>query len=248
MLVTPERKLTHCGKPDPRTCRLHGGRVVDGIPAPIDWLPKEPKSPKTGTGERQRHGFINEQRIVDLYDLNHLKEQYTHKWDAFTKEDTPIPVSIKSKSKNGSVEMGDFFRNADVKEDFYLHVTYWSPNITLGTPKSKLLTPDKVITSEHALLIPGPAWSAMFPQSLHENISTLIDEASNDKSYDETWKKKCAELKDKWEQTGSIIKLAPKRDHKDQKRMQCVIPYKEFVNMCKAYEVPHLPKGPAATV
>lgn len=248
MLVTPEPKPTRCGKPDPRTCKRHGGHIVNGEPAPLPWLPPEPKSPKSGTGERQAHGFINEQRVVDLYDLTHLKKDYTHKWDAYTKEDIPMPVSIKSKSQNGSVEMGDFFRNANVQENFYLHVTYWSPYVMAETPKSKLLTPDKFITSEHALLIPGPAWSAMFPQSLHDDIRTLIRDASNDKSYDDIWKEKCAAVKEKWEETGSIIKLAPKRDHKSQKRMQCVIPYTEFVSMCKAYEVEHLPKGPAATV
>lgn len=233
MLTTPAP--TRCAKSDPSTCRRHGGRIIKGEPAPLPWLPPVPKSENSGTGERQAHGFKNEERVCEKYDLEHFKKNYTHKWDAMTKEKTPMPVSIKTKSLGGSVEMGDFFRNASNTEDFYLHVSFWDG--------------DKAnIVSEHALLVPGKVWSAMFPQDCHDDIRTLLKEASNDHSYDATWKQKCAELQAKWESLGSIIKLAPKRDHKKQKRMQCAIPNSEFMKLMALYKVVGLPKGPNAKV
>lgn len=119
-----------------------------------------------------------------------------------------------------------------MQENFYLHVTYWSPYVTSETPKNKLLTPDKAITSEHALLIPGPAWSAMFPQSLHDDIRTLIREASNDKAYDDIWKEKCADLKrngskqavsSSWLQSGIIrVKSGCSASFPTRSSSQCV--------------------------
>jgi hypothetical protein len=233
MINTP--KATKCGKKDPSTCRLHGARVVNGIPSPIAPLPSAPKSPGAGQGERQIHGFKNETRVVEKYDLLHLKKSYTHPWDAMTKEDVPMPVSIKTKSFGGSIEMGDFFRNASKSEDFYLHVSFWQGD-------------KEFIVAEHALLLPGKVWSSFFPQDCHEDIRKLLREASNDKSYDAKWTAECAKLKEKWEGFGSIIKLAPKRDHKSQKRMQCVIPNGEFLKLDTLYRVDCLPKGPKAKV
>lgn len=175
------------------------------------------------SGERQAHGFTNELRVVKKCNLIHMKSDYTAKWDAYTKE-SMTPVSIKFKQHGGSIEIADFFRQSQIKNDFYLHVSFWEG-------------PNKNITSEHMLLIPGSVWSSFFTDIYDDEIKRLLQEASNDPSYDKIWKDKCKELQAKWDSFGSIIKLAPKRDHKRQKRMQCVIPYKYFMILVEEYAV-----------
>lgn len=193
----------------------------DGL---IDEVNKQLALPKpANAGARQQHGFINELRVVNKHDLTHMVSNYTAKWDAYTKE-TGTPVSVKFKQKGGSVEMADFFRQSEVKEDFYLHVSFWE-----GSKKE--------LVSEHILLMPGDVWSSFFTDIYHDDMRRMLHEASNDHSYDLIWKEKCQEIKEKWDSVGSIIKLAPKRDHKSQKRMQCVIPYEAFMELDRKYSV-----------
>lgn len=217
-----------CRSKNPETCRVHGkGKAFSkpsGSSAAGKTRKKSSRATGKGSGANQRHGFDNELRIVTQHDLLHLKDSYTHPWDAYTKGDDPVPVSIKTKSARGSVEMGDFFRNASKTEDFFLSVSFWQ-NKT-----------DNIV-SEHILYLPIGYWSKQFPQYLNLQIKDLLDNITNDYADDLRWKAGCTRIHDEWAKTGSLIRLAPKRDHKTQKRMQCVIPYNNFMIMAKHYEV-----------
>lgn len=221
-------KSTVCRSKNPETCRVHGrGHAslkpsVSSVRAAV--RRKSSRATGKGSGANQGHGFDNELRIVTQHDLLHMKDDYTAPWDAYTKGEDPVPVSIKTKSARGAVEMGDFFRNASKTEDFFLSVSFWQ---------------DKTdnIVSEHILYLPIDYWSKQFPKHLNIQIKDLLDNITNDYADDIRWKAGCLRIHEAWTKTGSVIRLAPKRDHKSQKRMQCVIPYTNFLSMARRYEV-----------
>lgn len=187
-------------------------------------------------GERQGHGFKYEQRVVAQNDITYFGKHYTHVWDAATKEETPRGISIKTKRIRQCVELGSFKRNQEKTEDYFLVVGFWD--------KKK-----ENIVKEHILLIPGKVWATFFPKDCDEDIRLLLEKSLPTREYDATWKKECKELHKKWNALGSIIRLAPKRDHneeKPQRRMQCVIPYKHFLKLIELYEVESLPQGSVA--
>lgn len=171
--------------------------------------------------ERQEHGLINENNLKIQYGLNDYlnKKDYTAKYDAETS--LGHPVSIKTIKHKNSIDLGDYFRNANADKDFYLIVSFWSGQ------KHNLI-------EEYHLHIPHVEWKELFKREFDERIRTMISEASNDRSYDKIWREQRISLKQDW--GDGIIKLRPKRDHKTQKRMQCSISYKDFLELHDKYK------------
>lgn len=219
---------TRCQAKNPATCRNHGGRLNDeGKPAPLPWagVDSRPKKARGGKKEyktRQIHGFQNEFRVCEMHNLQKT-DNYTFRWDAFTKGRKPVPVSIKTKSAGGDIEMGDLFRQASHKEDFYLHVSFW---------KDK----KRNVIQEHILLIPGDYWQSLFKHEMRDDIKKVLADASNDRDYDAKWTEDITALREKWGTDGPI-RLRPKRDHKKQLRMQCAINHKQFLKMVELFSV-----------
>lgn len=58
--------------------------------------------------ERQKHGFLYEQRVLRKYNITPSKT-YTDEWDGFFHS---TPVSVKTKKLGNAIEMGDIFRNS----------------------------------------------------------------------------------------------------------------------------------------
>lgn len=172
--------------------------------------------------ERQAHGFNNEDRVKSDYELLDYAGEtngYTGKYDAQTKEG--IPVSIKTEKLKSDVELGDYFRNAQVNQDFYLVVSFWE------NEKNN-------IVEEYHVKFPAEEWKKLFNHNLDDKIRRVIQEASNDYSYDAIWTQKIKKLKEEY--GNNIIRLRPKRDHKTQKRMQCAISYADFLRLHDTYK------------
>lgn len=221
--------ISRCRAKNPKTCRYHGGHVENGTPAPKPWKgmdsrPKRARAGKTDYKTRQLHGFRNEFRVCDEHDLEKV-ENYTFQWDAFTKDGRLVPVSIKTKKTGGSIELGDFFRQAGHTKDFYLHVSFWSGG-------------KEDVVEEHILYIPGAYWSSLFTHEHDADIKKMLANSSPDRSYDKKWKEDVVAIQKKWADSGkSVIRLCPKRDHKGQIRMQCAIPNSEFKKMIEKFSV-----------
>lgn len=230
--VNPSSMPTRCRAKNPAACRHHGGRVdAQGNHTPyphigLDSRPKKIREGKKRPDEyrtRQGHGFRNEYRICRNHNL-HKYNNYTHQWDAYTADVTPHPVSIKTAKSGSDIELGDLFRQASHNRDFYLSVSQWE-----GSTDN--------IVDECVLFIPKEYWSSLFSHhDLDEDIRNVLKRASNDRSYDEQWKKDIADLKARWG-TDRVIRLRPKRDHKKQKRMQCAINAKAFRQIREKFEV-----------
>ena len=59
-------------------------------------------------------------------------------------------------------------------------------------------------------------------------LRECLSEITNRHSDDIKWKEMMADMNKRWDPTNRIVHLAPKRDHKKQKRIQCTIPIKKF--------------------
>jgi hypothetical protein len=167
--------------------------------------------------ERQKHGFEYEDFIINENNL--IKEEnYTAKWDTFeVYNGVKTPVSVKCIGFNSSIDFGDLKRQTEVNQDFILYIGFWK-----GKKNN--------IVEEYKVLINKDVWNSYFGNKTI--IQSMLDELkgiSNDYSDDDKWK----EYRKKWKAMygESIISLRFKRDHKKQKRIQCGITKKNFLNI-----------------
>jgi len=173
-------------------------------------------------GEWQAHGFAYEEEIISRFGM--IKEEnYVGEWDAYYND---IPVSIKTSKLGSEVGMADFFRNQRTKEDFYLIVGFWS-----GVKGN--------IVEEWFLKIPAKDWQALFLEGYDIKLKALLDGITNDRADDKRWTEETKALKKEWrENTPNLIRPRFKRDHKAQKRIQCAITHKDFMEyFIPRYEV-----------
>ena len=173
---------------------------------------------------RQRHGFEFQSAVCSLLGLFE-PENYTHPHDAYdadpdTAED-PDPYSLKAIRVGGNLELGSLARQAGTQRDFKLCVALWKP---AGS--------EKEIQSIHAMHVPADYWRSLWPA----NISPFLAEAafdgiSNSPADDERWALRMAGLQETWQANlpgGSPAKLHLKRDHSQQRRVQCSISREGF--------------------
>lgn len=175
-------------------------------------------------GERQQHGFTYENDVIYRYGLE-KSSGYTAKFDAIKDE---TMVSIKTKINGGSVEMADYFRNATVTENFILIVGFHTG-------------PERKIVKELTMEIEHGYWMSNFSPQWEQPIRDLLASVDNTKETDALWKRNRLALQSSYKnwakESGSIIKLNPKRDHKNQLRMQCSISYKNILMLNNMFAI-----------
>ena len=177
---------------------------------------------------RQQHGFDNEKSVIssnDLVDVGEI-EGYTSKWDArapkanileLNKIVENVPTQIKTIRYGGSVDMGDVFRHAENTENFILQVDFYTG------PKK-----DLNIVESHKVYVDADKWAELFEFEDYGFLKECLKEITNEYSDDSKWKGMMAEMHNRWGKDRRVIHLAPKRDHKKQKRIQCTIPNVKF--------------------
>lgn len=70
-----------------------------------------------------------------------------------------------------------------------------------------------------------------FDDELLKIFRNFLDEITNERKDDEKWKKQISDFKKQWKnKTSNFIRPRFKRDHKSQKRIQCAINNKDFLN------------------
>lgn len=163
--------------------------------------------------ERQKHGFNYENNIINQFKME-KEPNYTSKFDARYNNRA---VSIKVAKAHSDIELGDYFRQSMLEEDFYLFVGFWSGE------------KDNII-EEYTLFIPKEEWTSLFDLSFNEKFRNLLNNITNDYSDDEKWKNSIKSLRKEWsKKTQNLIRPRFKRDHKKQKRIQCAINYRDFI-------------------
>lgn len=110
--------------------------------------------------ENRANGFNFEEIIIERHSLV-PSDNYSHKWDAFTKGG--VPVSIKTIGKNHEIGFGSIFRQADISEPyFYLIVGIWheSPNY---------------VEEVYAVKVKTEMWNKMFDLDTINRIKTMVN-------------------------------------------------------------------------
>lgn len=159
--------------------------------------------------ERQGHGFIYENNVIERFGLTKATG-YTEDFDAYLGEDA---YQIKTIKLGSSIDMGDYFRNMNKSRDFYLIIGFWNGEKTN-------------IVEEHVLYIKADKFREILAFEKAEEMKEWIKGVSNDHLYDGQWKKEVEYWKKEYGKR--IIPLRFKRDHKNQKRIQCAINKKDF--------------------
>lgn len=171
--------------------------------------------------ERQIHGFTYEDFFIKKFSL--IKEpQYTERYDAYGKNGTPF--KIKSIKKGSSIDLADYFRNAEESKNFFLAVSFW----------------DRIesnIVEEYVITIKSYIWRELLYFKEKERMREWIKTVSNEREYDEQWKDECLFFKNEWNKEERKIQLRFKRDHKSQKRIQCAINNNDWYYYLKNFEV-----------
>jgi len=173
-------------------------------------------------GERQDHGLVFQEGLAALLDLQ-VPEEYTHPVDAYGREivgSAPqrVGYSFKSVGRRNAVPLGSFERASSISEDFYLVVGNW-----VGAKTS--------IRHIYALKIPASLWRSMFPPDPTPfSAASVFDGITNSRADDGAWKERRKALTRQWSEAApySPITLNPKRDHKNQRRVQCSISRSAF--------------------
>lgn len=159
--------------------------------------------------ETQSHGFKYEKDVIERYNLYKV-EDYTNPFDAYDEDNNKY--QIKTIKKGSSIDLGDYFRNSEKEENFYLIVSFWEDK-------------KENIVEEYLFLIDCNSWKELLSFSLKEEMKDWItNKVSNSKEYDEVWKREVKYFKNRFEnEKDRKIKLRFKRDHKSQRRIQCAI-------------------------
>jgi len=167
--------------------------------------------------ERQLHGFEYEKLIISKNNLI-TTNKYIDKWDAYEMYNgILVPVSIKCIGHKSSIDFGDFKRQTEITEDFILYIGRWKSNKSL-------------IIEEYKLFIRKDNWNRYFgDNSIIEDMLLEMKNISNNYTDDGKW----LEYRNKYKflYGESIIALRFKRDHKKQKRIQCGINFRNFINV-----------------
>lgn len=168
--------------------------------------------------ERQAHGFIFENDIINKYNIQKNCD-YTGKWDGYLA--SGIPVSIKHIKRGNAIDLADLFRQAAITEEFILIIGFYDN-----------ITPDDI----YILHFPAGQWHNYFldVSNFEDKFKNALASVSNNSSDDAKWsllRKECVNF---WKQnTSGYITVNGKRDHKTQKRWQCSINktnfFKEFL-------------------
>jgi len=168
--------------------------------------------------ERQNHGFDYQDNIFERGDVRRT-DGYTDKWDGYRiVAGKSTPTSIKCCKYRSEIGLGDIRRQSQIDENFSAVIGFWEK------------TKDNIV-EEHEIVIDKDTWKSYFGNiDCFDALYAEMDTISNDRKDEAVWKAFRKKYNDRYGKD-SIIKIRFKRDHKNQKRIQCAISYKNFINV-----------------
>ena len=176
--------------------------------------------------EVQRHGFDFENWVKETFFVqSHIN--YTEKWDvpiqlnvsnAVPSHLQRLPVSIKTCKYGSPIGFGDAVRQFENDEDFLLIVGFWEQD---GINKNFVAVEGVQVTAEE--------WSKLFQPLVENDDIRKLDAIIKNRTVD-YWeaRKQAKEAKKNERFKSAQIVLNPKIDSKDQRRLQCSLPFNIF--------------------
>lgn len=169
--------------------------------------------------EVQNHGFQLENWVKKTF-FNDCIVKYSEKWDipaSYNNEYGKLPISIKSVKYKSSIGLGDAIRQFKIDEDFILIVFFWIQN---GSNKKIECVSSNIIKVDN--------WKKMWQPIDKDNLEILDSIIKTEPSYIKAREKAKNILKNN-PFNNSIISLNPKIDSKTQRRLQCSLSYKNYL-------------------
>ncbi len=169
--------------------------------------------------EVQEHGFIFENWIKKILNIDHLASNYTQKWDI----PGELPISVKCMGAFNALEFSSAERMWEIDGDFLLVVARW-----------KQIGPNKIIISIDELL-----FNKAILKKLRGDITLDELRAFNDriKSFPpgRAGQEAGSAFAEQWKRANSrkmgLLNIAAKLDSKTQRRVQCNLNYSNYVNL-----------------
>lgn len=181
----------------------------------------------------QGHGGAYQQWIGDTFFKGYVSGATEH-WDIPVEHNTKatsalparlhnLPVSIKVSKVGSSVNLGDAMRQRSIKTDFLIIVALWKQDSSST----------KMIEQVGISVIPPAIWDSLWGGITMKDLQELeaIIKDTN-VGYKETrkaaqkWKVEHQDILD-----AAGITLNPKIDSKNQRRLQCSLNYKKFIEL-----------------
>lgn len=189
---------------------------------------------------RQQHGMDFEKWIKETFFENYLQTGYTDKWDALNVAFKSkysvlagsfqgLPVSMKSCKYGTSIGFGDAIRQYENTQDFLLIIGFWNAS---GNSKNYV--------AARAVKVSAQKWHQLFAEKVTPGElkkDALASETTKNKIYklDSIIKKtthfrhaRTLAKAQKKEMPEIDIILNPKIDSKNQRRLQCSLPFEVF--------------------
>lgn len=160
---------------------------------------------------RQQHGFDYEQYIIQKYNL-HKTLKYTDPYDAYY---NGIPIQIKCSKYGSSIEFGDYIRNKNKQENFILIIGFWKLHKRVNEVK------------ENIFYIDYHKFTNQLQYHYDKRMFVELKLITNLKIDDIRWKQFCTKYRSLWPKE-NLLSIRFKRDHKQQKRIQCALNWRRF--------------------
>ena len=161
--------------------------------------------------ERQRHGFEYDKTMLSKFGLEKSRN-YTSPYDALCGD---IGVQVKCIKYGCAIEMGDYIRNKNKKNDFLLMVGFWDGE------KENVVEED-IYHVDHQEFVSNLFYDRDLQMKSEMNLITNLHED------DDRWTDFRVRHSRRWKTFNNHIDIRFKRDHKSQKRIQCAISWKNY--------------------
>ncbi|MDX6765463.1 MAG: hypothetical protein SFU85_01595 [Candidatus Methylacidiphilales bacterium] len=180
--------------------------------------------------EVQDHGLAFERLVIrQLTGSEELEKSYTAEWDipAVANKRTGLPISVKFIEWKNSVYLGDVLRQRTIREPFEMVVGFFQPDAARGRAR---------IVAVHHLTFQPEVWLSWWGTVTEADLRAIIEAAKTGTVAEaqEAARPMAAALRKK-----SVIFSINPKINKDQRRIQCSIPFNRFYA-----EVLHQPEIP----
>lgn len=168
-------------------------------------------------------GLAFEYAVCKEHNLKKSKHS-TAKWDAMTKHGDPVSIKYVKREDGRDIVFSDLFRQANVRENFYLIIGFWSED-------------PSVVDEIYVLYISGAYWNSLFNMTLVSDLRKMLDKntlqkankvSSEERSAD--WIPEYKRISDEWLVNNKLMKPRAKLiDPMNIKgRVQCAMTLSDF--------------------
>ncbi len=192
--------------------------------------------PEEDRREVQRHGYIFEKWVRDMFFGGYVLPDYTQKWDIpkeINKNHGGLPCNMKAIKYGAPVDMGDALRQFQVDEPFILIVAFWQQE-----------DDKKRIANIVAPTVTPEMYRKLWEPITLEDLKRLDAVVKDRKLGYRAARAAAQKIKFAPPFTRAIITVNPKIDEKSQRRLQCSLSFRNVFKHLAPQADPKLQEKP----